>query len=74
MKLTTLKYSAQIFAFVTFFCGITRNKVVDNSNVNPSINTAIKPKTLSSYSPNINYLKPCDTAFLAYHMMGLNKF
>ncbi|AFZ22463.1 hypothetical protein Cylst_0083 [Cylindrospermum stagnale PCC 7417] len=74
MKLTTLKSTAQLFAFVTLFCGMTRNKVVDNSNTNPSIDTAIKPKTLSSYSPNINYLKPFDTAFLAYHMMGLNKF
>ncbi|WP_334810215.1 hypothetical protein [Nostoc sp.] len=38
------------------------------------ISTSINSHTLRSHSTNINYLKPFDTAVIAYHMMGLSNF
>ncbi|MGF1936377.1 hypothetical protein [Nostoc sp.] len=40
----------------------------------PLINTDVNSDTFPSYSTNVNCLKPFDTAFLAYYMMGLGNF
>ncbi|MFN6485414.1 MULTISPECIES: hypothetical protein [unclassified Nostoc] len=53
---------------------IARTQIAARSKNGTSINTAIKSNTLDSHSPNINYLKPFDTAVLAYQMMGLSNF
>ncbi|WP_292768175.1 hypothetical protein [Nostoc sp. NOS(2021)] len=53
---------------------IARTQIATHSKSSTSINTAIKSNTLRSHSTNINYLKPFDTAVLAYHMMGLSNF
>jgi hypothetical protein len=49
-----------------------RVQISANNNDSQSIKTAIKSDTLGTYSQNSNYLKPFDTAFIAYQMMGLN--
>lgn len=53
---------------------IARTQIATHSKSGTSINTAIKSNILRSHSPNINYLKPFDTAVLAYHLMGLSKY
>ncbi|MEH1920740.1 hypothetical protein [Nostoc sp.] len=53
---------------------IAMTLIATHSKSGISINTDIKSNTLRSYSPNINYLKPFDTAVLAYHMMDLSNF
>jgi len=49
-----------------------RDKISTNNNDSQSIKTAIKSDALGACSQNGNYLKPFDTAFIAYQMMGLN--
>ena len=53
---------------------IARTQIATHSKSGTSINTAIKSNILRSHSPNINYLKPFETAVLAYHIMGLSNF
>ncbi|WP_251955632.1 hypothetical protein [Nostoc commune] len=40
----------------------------------PSINTDGNFDIYPNYPTNVNYLKPFDTAFVAYYMMGLGNF
>lgn len=53
---------------------IARTQIATLTMSGTSINTATKSNILRSHSPNINYLKPFDTAVLVYHIMGLSNF
>ncbi|MEH1935126.1 MAG: hypothetical protein V7L14_15810 [Nostoc sp.] len=75
MKLTNLINSAHhIVAWINCMAKITSLYTGNNNNSGTSINTAVNSDVLPSHSTNVNCLKPFDTAFLAYHMMGLNNF
>ncbi|MEH2455041.1 hypothetical protein [Nostoc sp.] len=74
MKLTKLINSAHIVAWINSMPKITCLHTANNNNSGASINTAVNSDTLSSYYTNVNYLKPFDTSFIAYHMMGLSNF
>ncbi|MEH2303309.1 MAG: hypothetical protein V7K88_31150 [Nostoc sp.] len=74
MKLTNLINSAHIVAWINSMPKITSLHTANNNNSGASINTVVNSDTLSSYSTNVNYLKPFDTSFIAYHMMGLSNF
>ncbi|MEH2119463.1 MAG: hypothetical protein V7K46_15115 [Nostoc sp.] len=74
MKLTNLINSAHIVAWINSMPKITSLHTANNNNSGASKNTAVNSDTLSSYSTNVNYLKPFDPSFLAYHMMGLSNF
>ncbi len=74
MKLTNLINSAHIVAWINSMPKITSLHTANNKNSGTSRNTAVNSDTLSSYSTNVNYLKPFDPSFLAYHMMGLSNF
>ena len=73
MKLSNLINYGQIVTWINML-KITSLHPVNNKNSRASINTDVNSDTLSSYSTNGNYLKPFDTAFIAYHMMGLSNF
>lgn len=74
MKFPKLINSVYIVAWINSMLKITILHTAKNNNSCASINTAVNSDTLSSYSTNINYLKPFDTAFIAYQMMGLSDF
>ncbi|MEH2336195.1 hypothetical protein [Nostoc sp.] len=74
MKLTNLINSARIVAWINSMPKITSLHTANDNNSGASINTVVNSDTLSSYSTNVNYLKPFDTSFIAYHMMGLSNF
>ncbi|MEH2414801.1 hypothetical protein [Nostoc sp.] len=75
MKLTNLINFADIIAWINSMAKITSlHTANNNNNSGASINTAVNYDVLPSHSTNVNCLKPFDTAFLAYHMMGLNDF
>lgn len=74
MKLTNLINSAHIVAWINCMAKITSLYTANNNKSGASINTAVNSDVLPSHSTNVNCLKPFDTAFLAYHMMGLNNF
>ncbi|WP_445636639.1 hypothetical protein NSTC745_01575 [Nostoc sp. DSM 114161] len=42
-----------------------------NNNDKTPIKTGVSFKSLPKHSANVNCLKPFDTAFIAYYMMGL---
>jgi hypothetical protein len=73
MKFPKLINSVYIVAWINSMLKITILDIANNNSC-ASINTAVNSDTLSSYSTNINYLKPFDTAFIAYQMMGLSNF
>ncbi|MEH2153206.1 hypothetical protein [Nostoc sp.] len=73
MKITNLINFAHIVAGINSMPKITNLHKVKNHN-SSSINTAITFDTYPKHSSNINYLKPFDTAFIAYYMMGLGNF
>lgn len=72
MKLTKLINSAHVLAWINSILKITSLHIANNNNSGTSTNTAVNTDPSSSYSTNVNYLKPFDTAFIAYHMMGLS--
>jgi hypothetical protein len=74
MKFTKLINSIYIVAWINSMLKITIFNTANNNNSCASTNTAVNSDTLSSYSTNINYLKPFDTAFIAYQMMGFSNF
>ncbi|MBD0387578.1 MAG: hypothetical protein ICV54_13905 [Nostoc sp. C3-bin3] len=74
MKFTKSINSIYIVAWINSMLKITVLNTANTKNSCASINTAANSDTLSSYSTNINYLKPFDTAFIAYQMMGLSDF
>ncbi len=73
MKLTTFFNFAYIVAWIDSMSKITRLHRAKNYS-DPSTNTALNSDNFPNYSTNVNYLKPFDTAFLAYYMMGLDNF
>ncbi len=73
MKFTNSLNSAHIIAWINSMAKITCFHQAKNHN-SPSINTAINSETSPSYSTNVNYLKPFDTACIAYYMMGFGDF
>ncbi|MEH2269346.1 MAG: hypothetical protein V7K68_13075 [Nostoc sp.] len=70
MKLTNLINFAHIVAGINSMPKITSLHKAKNHN-SPLINTAITSDTYPKHSPDVNYLKSFDTAFIAYYMMGL---
>ncbi|MCW5313703.1 hypothetical protein GTQ43_07750 [Nostoc sp. KVJ3] len=74
MKLTKLINSAHIVAWINSMPKITPLHTANNNKSSASIDTAVNSEILSSYSTNLNYLKPFDTAFIAYYMMGFSNF
>ncbi|MDZ8068607.1 MAG: hypothetical protein RMY64_23745 [Nostoc sp. DedQUE08] len=73
MKFTKLLKSAHIIAWINSMPKITCFHRAKNHN-SPSINTAANSEISLSYSTNVNYLKPFDTASIAYYMMGFGNF
>jgi hypothetical protein len=73
MKLPKLINYAQIITWINL-PKISSLHTANNKKTGASINTAVNSDMLSSYSTNVNYLKPFDTAFIAYQMMGLSNF
>jgi hypothetical protein len=73
MKFTNSLKFAHIIAGINYIPKITCLHQAKNHN-NLSINTAVNSETSPSYSNNVNYLKPFDTAFIAYHIMGFGSF
>lgn len=71
MKLPKLISYAQIVSWINL-PKTTKLHTANSKNSGASINTPVNSE--SSYSTNVNYLKPFDTAFIAYHMMGLSNF
>ncbi|MEH2364637.1 hypothetical protein [Nostoc sp.] len=74
MKLTNLINSAHIVLWINSISKIISLHTAKNNNSGASINTAVNSDVLLSDSTNVNYLKPFDTAFIAYQMMGLSNF
>jgi len=52
----------------------SRKLTLENNKNKTSTNTDINFKTLIQDSSNVNYLKPFDTACIAYYMMGFGNF
>ncbi|MHC5595744.1 MAG: hypothetical protein ACYTXC_07225 [Nostoc sp.] len=73
MKLTNLINSAPILAWINSMAKITSLETAKN-HISPLTNTAVNSDTFPSYSTDVNYLKPFDSAFIAYYMMGLGNF
>ncbi|MEH2048799.1 hypothetical protein [Nostoc sp.] len=73
MKLTNLINSPYIVAWINSMPKITSPHPIKNHN-SPSINTVVDSNNFPKNSTNPNHLKPFDTAFLAYYMMGLGDF
>jgi len=73
MKLTNLIKSAHIFAWFNSMPKITSFHTAKNDN-SLSVNTTVNSDTFPRDSTNVNYLKPFDTAFIAYYMMGFGNF
>lgn len=48
--------------------------IVENNEDKTSTNTGINFKPLAKDYSSVNYLKPFDTAFIAYYMMGFGNF
>ncbi len=71
MKLTTFISPRHFLASLTMKYRMATEKTITSQNTRQEINTAINYR---SQSPNANYLKPFDTAFIAYQMMGLNDY
>ncbi|QSJ14620.1 hypothetical protein JYQ62_22235 [Nostoc sp. UHCC 0702] len=72
MKLTTELTARDIVAFNHLISRIVRDQTVANNNHQLPINTAINSKTLRNDLTEVGYLKPFDSAFIAYQMMGLS--
>lgn len=53
---------------------IFKNLITGNNNNNTSTNTDINLKPFNKHHSKVNYLKPFDTAFIAYYMMGFGNF
>ncbi|MEH2029276.1 MAG: hypothetical protein V7K67_06280 [Nostoc sp.] len=73
MKLINLINSPYIVAWINSMPKITSLHSTKNHN-RPSINTVVNSNTFPRHFTNVNYLKPFDTAFIAYYMMGLGDF
>ncbi|BDI17801.1 hypothetical protein ANSO36C_36030 [Nostoc cf. commune SO-36] len=73
IKLTKLINSAPIIAGVNSMSKIISLYIAKNQS-RPSINTDGNFDIYPNYPTNVNYLKPFDTAFVAYYMMGLGNF
>ncbi|QMS90924.1 hypothetical protein HUN01_26320 [Nostoc edaphicum CCNP1411] len=73
MKLTSLINSAHIVSWFNSIPKITSFHTAKNDN-SLSVNTSVNSDTLPKDSTNVNYLKPFDSAFIAYYMMGLGNF
>ncbi|MDZ7965616.1 MAG: hypothetical protein RM368_11675 [Nostoc sp. DedSLP03] len=77
MKFTNSLKSAHIIAWINSMPKITCFHQVKNHN-SLSINTSVNSETSPSYSTNVNtnvnYLKPFDTASIAYYIMGFGNF
>ncbi|MBN3959223.1 hypothetical protein [Nostoc sp. NMS8] len=73
MKLTNLINFPYIVAWINSMPKIINLHLLKNHN-SPSINTVANSNNLHKNSPNANHLKPFDTAFIAYYMMGLGDF
>ncbi|MCC5668775.1 hypothetical protein LC653_34220 [Nostoc sp. CHAB 5784] len=69
MKLTTKINSAHMIAAVALIPATAKTKVVTKNN-----SIAINPNTIYNHSIDASYLKPFDTAVIAYQMMGLGNF
>lgn len=50
------------------------NFLTAENNNKTSTNGDTNFKTLNKHSSSLNYLKPFDTAFIAYYMMGFGNF
>jgi hypothetical protein len=72
MILTTWLKSIYTIAYFALVPIAPRDKTSANNKNSQSIKTAIKSDILGNCSQNDNYLKPFDTAFIAYQMMGFN--
>ncbi|MEH2114673.1 hypothetical protein [Nostoc sp.] len=73
MKLTKLINSPYIVAWINSMPKITSLHAIKNHN-SPSINIVVDSNNFPKNSPNANHLKPFDTAFIGYYMMGLGDF
>jgi uncharacterized protein YozE (UPF0346 family) len=73
MKITNLINSPYIIAWINSMPKITKLHPTKNYNT-PSINTVVNDDTFPKHSTNVNHLKPFDTSFIAYYMMGLGDF
>ncbi|WP_334699075.1 hypothetical protein [Nostoc sp.] len=73
MKLTNLINSPYIVAWINSMPKITSLHPLKNHNKS-SINTVVNSNNFPNNSTNVNHLKPFDTAFIAYYMMGLGDF
>ncbi|BAY10111.1 hypothetical protein [Calothrix sp. NIES-2098] len=64
MQFANLINSALLVASITLLPGIGHSQTTTNTS--DRVNTSINSNNLPSHSTNISYLKPFDTAFLAY--------
>lgn len=74
MKLTTFISSRHLLASLTMKSRSGTEPTANSQNNPQEINRFINFNSLRSQSPNANYLKTFDTAFIAYQMMGLNDY
>ncbi|MFN6485997.1 MULTISPECIES: hypothetical protein [unclassified Nostoc] len=73
MKFPNLINSTQIIAWINSMPKITSFHPAKNHN-SPSIKIAVNSDAFPKNSTNVNYLKPFDSAFIAYYMMGYGNF
>lgn len=73
MKVTTGLTAANIIAFNHLISKSVTDQIVTNKNHQLARNTAINSNTLRNDFAEVGYLKPFDTAFIAYQMMGLSE-
>ncbi|OUL24852.1 hypothetical protein BV372_28545 [Nostoc sp. T09] len=64
MQFATWIHSAFLVSSITLLPGIADSQTTTNSS--NTVNTATSANNLPNHSTNISYLKPFDTAFLAY--------